>query len=158
MEFRDYPIELGMLVTTLHFIRNGDPDEILRIFRKGPDSFKCVFQPGDVRASFSFYLDRESLREYVLGTISMVAEDDMDPYEEVQVSTMIHPRIIFHVSDLSKEEVSDRMWDMIVFSWNQSIVKNELSTNQRNTTNANSERVQNSQRYFSGLNPEDSDS
>ena len=149
-----------MLVTTLHFIRNGEKDEVLRIFRRNNDHFKCVFQPSDIKSTFSFHVTRDMLVDYVTGTIEMVVRDDVDPYEQVQVSTMIHPRILFHVSDLEKEEVRGRMWDMIRMSWNQTLVKNELSSSQRNRPNANSQRVPSSQtgRYFSRPNPEDTDS
>ena len=125
-----------MLVTTLHFIKNGEPDEILRIYRKNYDSFKCVFQPADIRSTFTFYLTREAMSDYIPETIQMVAEDDVDPYEQVQVSTMIHPRILFHVSDLSKPEVRERLWAMIILSWNSSITKNGLSNNRPRGTNA----------------------
>jgi hypothetical protein len=125
-----------MLVTTLHFIKNDEPDEILRIYRKNYDSFKCVFQPGDIRSTFTFYLTREAMNEYINETIQMVAEDDVDPYEQVQVSTMIHPRILFHVSDLTKAEVRERVWGMIVMSWNSSLVKNGLSNNRSRSSNA----------------------
>jgi hypothetical protein len=148
-----------MLVTTLHFIRSGEKDEILRIFRRNNDCFKCVFQPSDVKSAFSFHLNRDMLIDYVTGTIEMVVCDDVDPYEQVQVSTMIHPRILFHVSDLEREEVRSRMWDMLRMSWNQTLVKNELSNTRPSTTNAHSQRVPSSQtgRYFSRPNPEESD-
>jgi len=158
VEFRDWTVQLDMLVTTLHFIRNGERDEVLKIFRKNNDCFKCVFHPSDIKTTFSFHLTRELLVDYVTGTLEMVVRDDADPYENVQVSTMIHPRILFHVSDLEGEEVRSRMWDMLRMSWNQALVKNELSPNQHTTYNAHSERVQNFQRYFSGTNTEDTDS
>jgi len=92
----------------------------------------------------------------------MVAEDDVDPYDKVQVTTNIHPRILFHVSDIvdPDSESYDRMWDMLIFAWATPITKNELSSTQQTNNNANSERIPNSQtgRYFSGPNPEDSDS
>lgn len=76
------------------------------------------------------------MNEYINETIQMVAEDDVDPYEQVQVSTMIHPRILFHVSDLTKAEVRERVWGMIVMSWNSSLVKNGLSNNRSRSSNA----------------------
>lgn len=160
VEFRDWATQRSMLVTTLHFIKDGDQDEILKIFRKNGDDFKCVFQPSDLRSAFSFHLNRRTLIDYVLDMIDMVAKDDVDPYEQIQVSTMIHPRILFHVSELSKEEVSERMWDMIKLSWSPAITKNGLSTNRLDRNNAHSQRVPSSQtgRYFSRPNPEDSDS
>lgn len=160
VEFRGWTLQTSMLTTTLHFIKEGERDEILKIFMRNSDCFKCVFQPSDIRSTFTFHLNRTMLTEYLLGTIKMVSEDDVDPYDQVQVSTMIHPRILFHVSDLSKDEVSDRMWDMIIMSWNSTITKNGLSSNQQSRPNAHTQRVPNSQtgRYFSRPNPEDSDS
>lgn len=148
-----------MLTTTLHFIKQGDADEILRIYKRNNDCFKCVFQPADINSTFTFVVDRKMLTDYLLGTIRAVSEDDVAPYEEVQVSTMVHPRILFHVSDLAREEVSDRLWDIITFSWIP-ITKNELSNTTQTRRNAHSERVPSSQtgRYFSRPNPEDSDS
>lgn len=160
VEFRDWTPQTSMLTTTIHFIKDGEPDEILKIFMRNSDSFKCIFQPADLRSTYTFHLNREMLTEYLLGTIRMVAQDDVDPYDQVQVSTMIHPRILFHVSELSKEEVSDRMWDMIIMSWNSTITKNGLSNTTRNRRNAHTQRVPNSQdwRYFNNrINPEDSD-
>ena len=148
-----------MLTTTLHFIKHGESDEILRIYKRNTDNFKCVFEPGDIRSTFTFVVNRKMLTDYLLATIRAVAEDDVAPYDEVQVTTMVHPRILFHVSELAKEEVSDRLWDIITFSWIP-MVKNELSDTRPSTTNAHSQRVPNLQtgRYFSRPNPEDSDS
>lgn len=100
------------------------------------------------------------MSDYIPETIQMVAEDDVDPYDQIQVSTMIHPRILFHVSELSKADVRERLWGMIILSWNTTITKNGLSNNRSRNTNAHSQRVPNSQdwRYFNRINPEDSDS
>lgn len=146
-------------MTTLHFIKQGESDEILRIYKRNNDHFKCVFQPGDIRSTFTFVVNRKMLTDYLLGTIRAVAEDDVAPYDEVQLSTMIHPRILFHVSELAKEDVSDRLWDMITLSWTVNITKNELSNTRPSTTNAHSQRVPNFQtgRYFSRSDQEDFD-
>jgi hypothetical protein len=147
-----------MLNATFHFIRTNEPDEVLKIFKIDDDTFRCVFQPGDIRASYSFRLTRYVLLRYLTTTLQAVINDDVDPYEQVQLSTMIHPRILFHVIDLEKEETFDRLWLMLVNSLDYDIVKNGLSSNQRSRLNAHSQRVQTPQRYFSGPNPEDTDS
>ena len=149
-----------MNVFTLHFIRKDDEDEVLKVYKRNNDHFKCCFFPAGLRSSFTFNLTKNMLIEYIRGTLRMVAEDDMDPYDKVQVTTNIHPRILFHVSDIIDvdSEAYDRMWDMLTFAWNMNVTKNELSPTERNNINANSQRVQNFQRYYSGPNPEDSDS
>lgn len=111
---------------------------------------------------YEFYLTKYALFEYIRSTLRMVAEDDIDPYEQVQVSTMIHPRILFHVSDITKPDTYERMLDMIEFGCNCMITKNgnRLSVNRSTSNNAHAERVSPAQtgRSFSSPNPEDADS
>lgn len=161
-EFRGIFRDLSMLVLTLHFIRNNERDEVLKVFRKRMNTFKCCFYPSDIPSCYEFYLTKYALFEYIRSTLRMVADDDIDPYEQVQVSTMIHPRILFHVSDINKPETYERMLDMIEFGCNCMITKNgnRLSVNRPTTNNAHAERVSSSQtgRNFSSPNPEDADS
>ena len=146
---------------TFHFIRNNEPDEILKVFKVGSNLYKCAFIPGNVKSSYSFKVTKSQLLDYVDTMLRAVVKDDVDPYEQVQVSTMIHPRILFHVSDMTSLQTVDRAWEMFISVINFPIVKNGLSSNQQTRSNAHSQRVPNSQewRYFNNrINPEDSDS
>jgi hypothetical protein len=40
-------------------------------------------------------------------------EHDTDPYEHVQLTTAIHPAILFHVSDMDKFEVRDKFESLL---------------------------------------------
>lgn len=151
-----------MLVLTLHFIRPSERDEVLKVFRKRMNEFKCCFSPADMQSSYEFYLTKEALFTYIHSTLQVVAQDDMDPYEEVQVSTMVHPRILFHVSDIMKPEAYGRMLNMIEFGCNCMITKNGngLSANRPTTNNAHAQRISPAQARhpFRSPNPEDTDS
>lgn len=147
-----------MLIFTIHFIQEREPDEILKVYKLANDMFKCDFYPSDVNYRYTFKLNRSFLLDYIGGTLEMVAHDDMDPYEQVQITTFIHPRILFHVADLSKPGTYQRMLRMLTMTMNTPILKNGLSTTRPSTTNAHSERVQNFQRYFERNIEEDSDS
>lgn len=71
----------------------------------------------------------------------LVAKDDLDPYDFVQISTMVHPAIMFHVSDLANEDTWERIWTLTVSLMNTSISKKELSIRRRERRNADSQRV-----------------
>jgi hypothetical protein len=140
-----------------HFIREREEDEVLKIYKLSPTLFRCDFYPSDIRAKYTFKVTRNILIDYISNTLRLVSNDDMDPYDMVQVSTMIHPRILFHVSDLSKTDTYDRLWSMILSSVDIHAMKNGLSANDVHRSNADTERVQNFQRYFHRSVEEDSD-
>jgi len=130
-----------MLITKFHFIRDKEPDEILKIYKINSDLFRCVFYPGDLPYSYSFRVNRSFLMDYVRTTLGSVVNDDVDPYHQVQLTTMIHPRILFHVMDLTNDETYERLQEMFTESVNLPIVKNGLSSTERSRLNANTQRV-----------------
>lgn len=147
-----------MLIATIHFLRTNEADEILKIFKVNSDSYKCTFFPGELRAHYSFRQDKRTVLDYIDTTLRAVVNDDVDPYEQVQISTMIHPRILFHVIDLEKAETYERLWDILTSAFSFPIVKNGLSGNQPTRTNAHSERVSDFRRYYERSPEEDTDS
>jgi hypothetical protein len=117
-----------MFCVILHFIRRGHRDEVLKISRVGRRLYRCSFFPSDLESSYSFVLNRrELLNYYITDTLRMVSNDDMDPYDEIQVSTVMHPAILFHSSELSKEDVFDRVYSMIDLAIRTPLEKNGLS-------------------------------
>lgn len=117
-----------MPIVTLYFIRSNEPDEVLKISRIAPHLYKCVFCPADLPSRYSFTANRCVLMHYLRTTLNMVVQDDVDPYEQVQISTVIHPRILFGVTDLLDEAVFARLWETLQVALHTTIEKNEMSS------------------------------
>lgn len=100
---------------TIHFTRpNNRPDDILYILQMDvPNIYHLIFKPKEyVRARNEFYMNTNDLLMYIRNLLSTL-EHDTEPYENVQLTTAIHPAILFHVSDMDKFEVRDKFESLL---------------------------------------------
>jgi hypothetical protein len=100
---------------TIHFTRpNNQPDDILYIHQMDvPNIYHLIFKPKEyVRARNEFYMNTNDLLMYIRNLLSTL-EHDTEPYENVQLTTAIHPAILFHVSDMDKFEVRDKFESLL---------------------------------------------
>ena len=100
---------------TIHFTRpNNQPDDILYIHQMDvPNLYHLIFKPKEyVRARNEFYMNTNDLLMYIRNLLSTL-EHDTEPYENVQLTTAIHPAILFHVSDMDKFEVRDKFESLL---------------------------------------------
>lgn len=100
---------------TIHFTRrNNQPDDILYIRSTDiQNMYHLVFKPKEfIRARNEFYMNTNELLSYVRNLLNTL-EHDTEPYEHVQLTTAIHPAILFHVSDMDKFEVRDKFESLL---------------------------------------------
>jgi len=101
----------GVCLFTLHFIYadRKEKDDILRVFRStfDTDYFSVTFtttgNEGDSRAYSTYMTESRVLRH--IDTILDALRLDQVPFEEVQVTTPIHPIVMYHVSQLDNLDV-----------------------------------------------------
>ena len=99
-----------ILKATIHFTRpNNQPDDILCIYPSDIQNiYRLVFKPKEYnRIRNEFYMNTTEILNYI-GNLLSTFEHDTDPYEKVQLTTAIHPAIMFHVSDFDNHEVRDK--------------------------------------------------
>lgn len=103
-------LEIMVLKATIHFTRrNNLPDDILHIDSTDIQNlYHLIFKPKEfARVRNEFYMNANELLTYIRNLLSTL-EHDTDPYENVQLTTAIHPAILFHVGDMDKYEVRDK--------------------------------------------------
>jgi hypothetical protein len=101
----------GVCLFSLHFIYadRKEKDDILRVFRStfDTDYFNVTFTTtgdvGDSRAYSTYMTESRVLRH--IDTILDSLRLDLVPFEEVQVTTPIHPVVMYHVSQLDNLDV-----------------------------------------------------
>lgn len=103
---------------TLNIIKDGEVrDEMIHIVDAEHD-FLVVLAPNDVDRTYKFHLSRSSVMDYVHDLLRSLSADH-DPFDTFQVTTAIHPAILFHVLDIDKN--AHLIKDMIYMALNTRI-------------------------------------
>ena len=105
--FKDYSIQSDkMLKTTLRFLRHGageSEDDVINIFsgNSSPDLFRVVYVPGDSSSGYRYesYMTRSSVVDYI-SDILKAMRYDVDPFDRIQLSTDLHPSVMYCVEDM----------------------------------------------------------
>lgn len=99
-----------MLKVTIHVQRkdstSAEQDDIIRFYEDDEyrDTVLITYSTPDLRKAVSFYLPIPKAVQYLSDTLKTFRHD-ADPFEYVQVSTQIHPSVLYHVSDLDCADV-----------------------------------------------------
>lgn len=111
-----------MAKATLHFINKNNEDDILRIFDDDMhhDMYRVVFKPHDAQGVSEMYLTYHDLQDYI-STILKSLERDNDPFEYVQVTTPIHPSVLYHICELEDRETRWHVEDMVFLACRKAI-------------------------------------
>ena len=111
-----------MAKAILHFITKDNRDDILRIFDDEVhcDLYRVVFKPHDQVGSNEMSLGYEDLQDYV-STILKSMERDNDPFEYIQVTTMVHPSVMYHVCELENRDIRWHIEDMVFLACRKAI-------------------------------------
>lgn len=109
-----------MLKTTLYIQRSRggeDNDDIVRIYdlNATSDVYRVVYSTPELSKATQFYMSRDALSAYVVDLLASLRHDT-DPFEYVQVTTAIHPSVIYHVSDLDSPHIRHLIEDVIYSS------------------------------------------
>ena len=104
-----------MLKVKLFFTRRNGDDDIVQMYddETHVDMVRVVYTPGDhTKKSNVFHLTTRDVLSYV-DNIFKAMNNDVDPFEFMQIQTAIHPSIMFSAMDLSSRRIQDTLDDMI---------------------------------------------
>lgn len=88
-------------------------DDVLTVFQKNDTHFLTVkYRPGDGSRIRSFDMSERETMTY-LSDIFKSLEYDTDPFDKIQLTTSIHPSVLYEVATLGDKDVRYRMEDMI---------------------------------------------
>jgi hypothetical protein len=95
-----------MNLLSIWLIRSDDRKDDQIDFKRGRDAMAPLnvsYKPGDIKTTYNFTLTRGGVRTY-LGNLFRALQADQDPWEQVQISAVTGPAIMYHVSDLEAAE------------------------------------------------------
>jgi hypothetical protein len=107
-----------MLKATIYFLRKDAPsedtDDILRVYDDDEyrDTVRVVYSTPELGKDMSFYFTLSQAMVYISDTLKTLRHDSQ-PFEYIQVSTAIHPSILYHVSDMDIAEVRHLVEDTV---------------------------------------------
>lgn len=103
-----------MLLATFNVISaDNRPDDIISIHSSPTRRLMVTFKPGETGCKkVVFFMDQQQVVRYV-DDILQSLRMDVDPFENIQVTTRIHPAALFHVSDLDKCMTRHLILDML---------------------------------------------
>ena len=106
-----------MLAATLYVQRNPDrssEDDIIRMYESDgmTDVHLVEYSTPETKKSSRFYMSRKVLLDYVSDILKSLRHDTV-PFECVQVTTAIHPSVVYHVADLDDPEVRHIIEDTV---------------------------------------------
>jgi hypothetical protein len=107
-----------MLKATLYIQRTDgrgpSSDDTIQIFEDEThhDMARVVYSTPELAKNAEFYLPTSKAILYIRDTLKTLRHDTQ-PFESVQVTTRIHPSVLYHVSDLDDYEVRHLIEDTI---------------------------------------------
>jgi hypothetical protein len=99
-----------MLKVTLNIQRTETPgprgDDVIHMYEDDThhDMVRVVYSTPEWKKSSEFYLTTSKAMSYIHDTLKTLTHDSQ-PFEYVQVSTSIHPTVLYHVLDLDCNDV-----------------------------------------------------
>jgi hypothetical protein len=105
-----------MTKVTLRFLRSGSTssaeDDVLRVSDDSDGLYRVSFQALGMKKASVFYLNRDDTLDYI-STILKTLTYDTAPFHELQVDTILHPSVLYHVSDLDNRDARSLVLDTI---------------------------------------------
>jgi len=117
----------------LFFTRRAGSDDIVQIYDDDThvDMVRVVYTPGDhTKRSHEFHMTTRDVLSYV-GNILKAMNNDVDPFEFVQIQTAIHPSIMFSAMDVGCRRIQDVLDDMIFQAIRVNVEEVKLKRNVR---------------------------
>jgi hypothetical protein len=120
--FKEYTPTTGKEMrtsTTLYIQRTAESrgDDIVQISPSDDyvDMFMIRYSTPELKKKRVFYMTRSKVLAYVSDLLKSLTHD-IEPFEAVQVSTSIHPSVVYHVADLDDVDVRRLIEDMVDMS------------------------------------------
>ena len=105
-----------MILATLYVQRNPDrtsEDDVIRVYDSElPDVYTVEYMTPETKKASRFYMSRTVLLHYI-GDLLKSLKYDAVPFECVQVTTAIHPSVVYHVADLDSADVRHLIEDTV---------------------------------------------
>jgi hypothetical protein len=106
-----------MIRTTLYLTRRDagqDQDDAIYISTNGEsrELFDVVYRTPELKKAKTFTTTESHVLDYVADILRALSSDT-DPFENVQLTTAIHPSIFYHVSDMDSSTVRGDILSMI---------------------------------------------
>ena len=117
----------------LYFTRRNGSDDIIQMYddETHVDMVRLVYTPGDhTKRSHEFHLTSRDVLSYV-NNILKAMNNDVDPFEFVQIQTAIHPSIMFSAMDVGCRRIQDVLDDMIFQAIRVNVEEVKLKRNVR---------------------------
>lgn len=119
MRFKGYGLDSGkMLKATIYFLRKDTTseatDDVLRVYDDDDyhETVRIVYSTPELGKDTCFYFTIPQALVYISDTLKTLRHDSQ-PFEYVQVSTALHPSILYHVSDMDITEVRHLIEDTV---------------------------------------------
>jgi hypothetical protein len=117
-----------MLKATIHIQRKdgrtAEDDDIIKFFEDDADreTVLVVYSTPELQKASSFYATIPKAIQY-LSDMLKTFRHDADPFEYVQVTTQIHPAVLYHVADLDSADVRHLIEDTVESALRRSIFR-----------------------------------
>jgi len=106
-----------MLKSTFYIQRRegrSSNDDVIRIYENDRYSelYQITYSTPEWKKEVRFHMGRHLVVNYISDLLKSL-NHDTDPFEYIQVSTTIHPSVMYHISDLEKSDVRHLIEDMV---------------------------------------------
>jgi len=106
-----------MFVASVYFLRKQGSranDDIITVRRVAeyPGIFQVTYNSPDFTFGKTFTSHGNSVCTYIEDSLTSMTHDT-DPFENIQVSTVVHPSVLYHVSDMDNCDVRELILHMI---------------------------------------------
>ena len=100
---------------TIRLLRKGSTnDDMIQVFEDADfdEMYRITFQAPDLKRVSEFYLDGGRTLDYI-STVLKSLSYDIDPFEKVQVETVMHPAVLYHILDMGDRDVRRMIEDIV---------------------------------------------
>lgn len=104
-----------MLRLKLYFIYSDNrKDDTISIHSTPSGScFRVIMRPSEYEETqFETYMNLDKVLDYIHNSLKSL-QYDVDPYEQVQITSMMSPTVLYHVADMSSEEIRHLIDDIL---------------------------------------------
>lgn len=101
-----------MIKATLFLTHATNSDDIIMIKEMSAGLYELTYEPNDSDKHRTFLLSHIDTMSYI-SDIMKSLDHDVDPFVHVQVTTAIHPSILYNAADLADSRVRHGVEDMI---------------------------------------------
>lgn len=105
-------IKASIYITRTNEPSSGDEKITISETEDSRDLFKVVYKTPEFRARKAFVTTESRVLDYVEDILESL-QHDTDPFEYIQVDTIIHPPILYHISDLDEKGIRKLILGMI---------------------------------------------